>query len=57
MEKTKKNIWSSPYVVTVQNKDLKQTINISACSRHTEGCWPSMQYIDAIPGKPPVEIM
>lgn len=57
MKKTNKHIWYPPYISTVKNEELKRTIIMSACSKHSSGCWPSNQHIDSIPGKPPFEIM
>jgi len=54
----KKFFWNKPTIDSLENKEVKNTIEVAACSRFS-GCWPGAAHLDmdSIPGKPPVELM
>ena len=49
MENKKKLIWSKPKCQTLDEKNIKESINVSACSLYSD-CTPSAYYLDSLPG-------
>ena len=56
MDKKNKPCWKKPICESIDKEEVTKTVLVSACSEF-ESCHISVNYIDSIPGLPPVETM